>query len=326
MSEWPLDWRALVEEAIRRRKTEGLSQRSLAALAGVSVPTVNAFEQGDIRLRFERVVAILESLSLIVQTGRPDSFQAFLTVARRRWDELTSALPEDHPSRQPLGHSEQAYLIEGLTEEVSSARLNEALSRAPKTSGWSPFWIPTRPDLRPVHQEGLLECWLGRPDVDRQFDDPAHSDFWRVSREGQAYLQRGYQEDGPDIVEPGTIFDWTLPIWRTAELILHAAHLARAFGAGKDARIRFVGRYTGLEGRELVSWAKPLNALDERYRSRSAKIDLAAEAELSAIEIGIEGVILEFLSPLYERFDGFQPHPASVSAQMRELRKSAGLA
>jgi transcriptional regulator with XRE-family HTH domain len=325
MSEWPLDWRALVEEAIRRRKAEGLSQRGLAALAGVSVPTVNGFEQGDIRLRFERVVAILEALNLIVRTGRPDSFQAFLTAARRRWSDLTSSLPDDHPSRQPQGHSEQAYVINGLPEEASSARLHEALSRAPKTSGWSPFWMPTRPDLRPVHQDGLLECWLGRPDVDRQFNDPAHSDFWRVSRDGQAYLQRGYQEDDPDILTPGTIFDWTLPIWRTAELILHAAHLARAFGAEDDARIRFIGRYTGLEGRELVSWAKPLNALDERYRSRSAKADLAAEAELLGIEDRLELLIIEFLSPLYERFDGFQPHPAAVAAQLRDLRKSAGL-
>lgn len=30
MTEWPIDWRAVVDEAIRRRKREGLSQRTLA--------------------------------------------------------------------------------------------------------------------------------------------------------------------------------------------------------------------------------------------------------------------------------------------------------
>ena len=44
MTDWPIDWHATVDEAIRRRKEEGLSQRSLAALAGVSLPMlVRAF-------------------------------------------------------------------------------------------------------------------------------------------------------------------------------------------------------------------------------------------------------------------------------------------
>ena len=36
----PLNWDALVAEALRRRKAERLTQREHAALANVSVPTI----------------------------------------------------------------------------------------------------------------------------------------------------------------------------------------------------------------------------------------------------------------------------------------------
>ena len=326
MSDWPLDWRATIDEAIRRRKADGLSQRSLATLAGVSVPTVNAFEQGEINLRFERVIAILEALGMFVQPGRRDGFEAFLHNARRRWEDLVAPLPSDHPSRQPFGHSEQAYAILGLDEVPPASRLGAILAEIPASSGWPPFRIFARPELRPVVEDGVLECWLGRPDTDRLFDDAAHSDFWRVTRHPFAFLRRGFQEDGPDNLEPGTIFDLTLPIWRTAELCLHATAFARRLGAGDDTEIRFAGRYTGLDGRILLSWAKPLlrDVLDRRRRARSHKADLAATARLGDLEGKLEGVIGDFLAPLYERFDGYRLSADLIAAEVAEVRRNAG--
>jgi hypothetical protein len=40
MSVGPIDWHALVDEAVRRRKAEGLSQRALAALASLLSPNI----------------------------------------------------------------------------------------------------------------------------------------------------------------------------------------------------------------------------------------------------------------------------------------------
>jgi transcriptional regulator with XRE-family HTH domain len=324
MTEWPIDWRAVVDEAIRRRKNEGLSQRSLADLAGVSPPTVNAFEQGEVRLQFERVIAILEALGLFLRPGAPDSFAAFRHNARRRWDELVSPLPDDHPSRQPLGHFEQAYEIIGLDQTPSPRALKLLLEKIPKTSGWPPFWVATRSDLRPTTDEGLVECWLGRPGTDRAFDDAAHSDFWQVSRAAQAYLRRGFQEDGRDNREPGTIFDLTLPIWRTAEVLLHAARLARVLGGHEETVVHLTARYAGLEGRELISWAQPLlrTVLDQRYRARSTRIDLEIFTDVFKIENELEAVVDVFLEPLYERFDGYRLTDELVSSQLADLRRA----
>jgi hypothetical protein len=155
------------------------------------------------------------------------------------------------------------------------------------------------------------------------FTDAAHSDFWQVSRDGTAYLQRGYQEDGSDF-EPSTIFDLTLPIWRTGEVLLHAAWLARQLGGGPSTTIRFFGRYAGLAGRQLLSWAKPLLrlALDERHRARSDSIDLAATTSVSEIEDSLVSVCEALLRPLYERFDGYDPPSELFAGQIAELLRS----
>lgn len=326
MSDWPIDWRAVVGEAIRRRKREGLSQRSLADIAGVSTPTVNSFEQGDTNLRFVGIIAILQALGMFVHAGDADALETFIYEARRRWEELVAPLPQAYPARQPLGFYEQAYALDGISPVGSPKHLRDLLADAPRTSGWPPFWVPTREAIRPVIEDGQVECWLGRPETDHNFDDAAHSDFWRVRGDGFAYLRRGFQEDGPDNLEPGTIFDVTLPIWRTAETLIHAANLARALDGGAEASIHFRARYGGLEGRDLFSWAKPRIRIgsEGRFRARSAQVDLKVTATLGQVEEELASVIEEVLAPLYERFDGFEIPGHLVRHELVELRNQAG--
>lgn len=59
-----LNWRSYVEEAVRRRKAEGLSQEALAALAGVTKPTVIRFERGEENVHLESALAILRALGI----------------------------------------------------------------------------------------------------------------------------------------------------------------------------------------------------------------------------------------------------------------------
>jgi predicted transcriptional regulator len=63
-----LNWTAIVEEAIRRRKELKLSQRHLAAIANVSQPTVSRFEQCKADIQLSSVFAILEVLGML-ETG-----------------------------------------------------------------------------------------------------------------------------------------------------------------------------------------------------------------------------------------------------------------
>lgn len=59
-----LDWQELVQEAVKRRKAQGLTQEQLAILAGVSKPTLNQFEQGKTTLKLDSILKILGMLGL----------------------------------------------------------------------------------------------------------------------------------------------------------------------------------------------------------------------------------------------------------------------
>jgi len=59
-----LNWKALVEEAVRRRRGLSLTQKQLAALAGVSTPTISRFEQADEDIQRSSALPILEALGL----------------------------------------------------------------------------------------------------------------------------------------------------------------------------------------------------------------------------------------------------------------------
>ena len=324
MSSAPLDWQALVDEAVRRRKAEGHTQKSLAALAGVSLPTVNAFEQGDIKLRLEKVFNILDALGLVILPSAPGSFAAFVRAARQRWSELVAPLDASHPSRQALGHVSYAYELGNGESDETLGSLRNILARLPSTSGWTPFWVPTKESIRPVIRDGLIECWLGDPAADRFFLDAAHSDFWQVTGDLKGYLHRGFQEDGSGNLEPGTIFDLTLPIWRTAEVFVHILNLARALELDPATPVRFESRYAGLEGRQLISWAAPLRwPLTDTQRSRTSAAKLATTTSIAELQGNFADVVHRTLTPLYDLFDGFDATLQFVGSELDEFRRSA---
>ena len=60
-----LDWAGIVEEAIRRRRGQGLTQKQLAVLAGVSGPTVNRFERREGNITLKSAFTILRTLGLM---------------------------------------------------------------------------------------------------------------------------------------------------------------------------------------------------------------------------------------------------------------------
>jgi transcriptional regulator with XRE-family HTH domain len=59
-----LNWQSIVKEAVKRRKEQRLTQEELAIMAGISKPTLNRFEQGDITISIGNAIKILHILSL----------------------------------------------------------------------------------------------------------------------------------------------------------------------------------------------------------------------------------------------------------------------
>ncbi len=62
-----LDWPRLVQRSHKsRRKSQNLTQKQLAVLAGVSGPTLNRFEQNHANITLKSAFAILKTLGLAI--------------------------------------------------------------------------------------------------------------------------------------------------------------------------------------------------------------------------------------------------------------------
>ncbi|MBB5985489.1 helix-turn-helix domain-containing protein [Sphingobium lignivorans] len=319
MSTAPIDWQSLVDEAIRRRKAERLSQRSLAALAGVSVPTVNAFEQGEINLRFDRVVAILRVLGLFA-APEADLLASFMRAARSRFDARVEGQPADHWTRTPHGHFELAFEIVGLTA-LPMKVLREWLAEQPSPAIWDPFGAPSDRRLQTI--DSALEHWVDAGHT----ADPTLGAFWRLDPRGLGFVRDGYREDAPGILSPGAIFDLSLPIHQLGSLLRQAASLARLAGADETAPVRVRGRYQGLSGRVLQAWADPKlrESVPDGAQALSDTAEIDRDLDVGLIESDPATAISMSLAPLFERFSGYVLERSTVAAQLGVTGRKQGV-
>ena len=304
----PLIWQVLVAEALRRRKIEKITQRQHAALAGVSIPTILAFDRCEHTLSLAKAFAILRVVGLVEERSEDGAQELFVKEAFERWLKLTAKLHQDSPARFPDGWYRIDYVVEGDLKHISLDKFLEILVQAElPLTGWPVFWIPTRKEFLPREIDGVIECWLppSTESSPRISYDAAHCDFWRATPEGRMFLIRGYQEDSQETFAPRRIFDTGLPIWRLGEALLHAAQLSKLLKRKDDSEVtvKFRALYTGLSGRILKAWANPLANLQiEGGVARGDEVMIATVVTASAIEKDVAAVVLPLVTSLYERF------------------------
>jgi transcriptional regulator with XRE-family HTH domain len=324
----PLNWPALVAEAIRRRKAEKMTQREHAALASVSVPTMIAFDRGERTLSLAKASDILRVVGLVEEVSDEGAQEIFVRDAFARWRELTAALPKKSPGRFPHGWYRIDYALEGDIRDIELHKFTGVLQKAVvRHTGWSMFWLPRRPELEAHEVDGVIECWLAPGDkagFDRPFYDAAHCDFWRAAPSGRMLLIRGYQEDAQETFPPGTIFDTTLPIWRIGEAFLHAAKLASLIARDTEkATVRLRALYTGLNGRDLRAWASPMSVdYFGGGRSRTDEALLEGTAPAAAIDRELASFVYPLVSSLFERFGVTGISSSFVESELDRMRQN----
>jgi transcriptional regulator with XRE-family HTH domain len=324
----PINWRALVTEALRRRKAEKMTQKEHAALASVSIPTIVAFDRGERTLSLAKAFDILRVVGLVEEPAGEGSQEIFVQEAYSRWRTLTAQLPANSLGRFPHGWYRIDYALEGDLKEVEPMALLPMLNKAVvHHTGW-PFFVQVkRAELAPYEIDGVLECWLkpGDAGIDRPFYDAAHCDFWRAAPEGRMLIMRGYQEDAQDTIQPGTIFDTTLPIWRLGEALLHANRLSQLLAReGSNITIHLRALYTGLTGRTLRPWGDPLGGLymmgTQPARNDEALLEIKAPA--AEIENKLAHFVFPMVKPLYDRFGDTSLSLERVNAQLERMRQN----
>lgn len=332
-----LNWDGLVAKALRRRKAERMTQKEHAALAGVSIPTIVAFDRGEKTLTLAKAFDILRVVGLVEDPSEEGSQEAFVQESFARWETLIARLPQGSPGRFPHGFYRIDYAlkadIEGEMRHIELQDLPKLLKKAEiRTTGWPLFMSPSgNPGLEPREAEGYIECWIN-PEISGVthpvFDAPY--DFWRATPSGRLFAIRGYQEDMQETFAPGLILDTTLPIWRLGEGLLHAARLAKLMKrrASSEITVHFRALYTGLSGRLLRSWAKPLQAgLDMTVpAARGDEATLETVVSATAIEADLAGCVYPLVASLYERFGVAKLSPDYVKREVESfLERPAGV-
>lgn len=255
----------------------------------------------------------------------PARLDEWIDMCKTRWFALVDALPPDAPPRCRHGLHWFAYEIDGLRRPIQSAQLPELLRKSEvRYTGWPPFWYPTRAQIAPYLMDDTVECWMAN-EANPAFGDAAHSDFWRISPDGLTFLLRGYREDGTDlrrtngtIANPGTLFDVSFPIWRAAEVLLHAESLARHLVEG-PATIELVAHYSGLTGRELTSLSGNLIVWPGQT-ARQGEITVRTRVEASAIAANLPEIVQPLLAPLYALFNFHELPMSAVTAEIARMR------
>jgi transcriptional regulator with XRE-family HTH domain len=270
-----------------------------------------------LRNRREDMLDAIRNIVLGTAAGAPAAPSAaeiqdtFVAAARTAWETAVKDLPSDAAARCPLGRYELDYALLGDFARPSLAELREKLRLAvAHRSGWPEFWVPTRDEIKPRALDGTIQCWLGALEMGER--DPGHVDFWRASPEGRMFLLRGYVEDAggwPDHrIEPGTIFDIRVSVWRVAECLDHARILGSLLAPDQEQLSVLVrARWYGLAGRQLSS-LDPMQAFFMRdgYASRQKEFACATTVDVGQITDNLPEIIHPLLAPLSELFDFFE--------------------
>lgn len=318
-----LDWRGLVEEALRRRKAEKMTQKEHAALAGVSIPTIVAFDRGERTLSLAKAFDILRVVGLVEEQGEDGAQDIFVQEAFKRWRDLTSKLPENSPGRMPHGFYRIDYWLEGDLKDVELPELRKILQKAMIPAGyWGHMFENATKEA-----DGVIERWWPEDGHNRQYN-PIWCDFWRASPYGRLMTIRGYREDGEETFPPASILDMTLPVWALGEGLLHAARLAALLKRkDSDITVHFRALYTGLSGRLLRSWTRPLQGGIHMVASAAKSDEAMLETTVPAhrIEADLAGCVYPLVASLYERFGVSKLSPDYVKGEIESFRqRSAG--
>ena len=294
------DWSRILETCFDNREAD-IGRFLRRHLSGLSASVLR-----DLAANLQQAVAHQES--------DEEALRRVLTGGLGRFRQVVS---ERHLELPPHGSWEVAAFVKG---ERPAARpnlqfLGSLLSSNPNYTGW-PVWLDSRnfgdltarPYVATEAWEALIASFgSGRSD---------HLDFWRLSPTGEFYLYRAFQDDvsvSDRQPEPMTAFDFGLPVIRVAEAIGVALAYAKALGtSGAEAVVLLGFRWTGLQGRELSSWAQPLRDIspgrhayrDEVFSNVVVPLETPTSAIHQFVDVATES--------LFEAFDGFRLSPTIV--------------
>ena len=294
-----------------------------------SEPPLLAQEWGDLLGRCLRAGRedLLDDIRLILQGVTTDSSAAQQTeqslsewvgASEERFRSVLRArLPDEVPSRFSRGVWTFAYAVKGDFAEPSLQDLRKIVQEVQgHETGWPPWLVLSGRQMDPYPHEECVECFLGEPG-----EGASTSDFWRVSRNGRAFLLRGYQEDDEfKKTEPGTVFDLVLPVWRLGECLLHAERLAAAL-TKSETTLDIRASWAGLSGRIMKSWANHNRFLGPWYKATQDSVTSTLICPSRSVSANLPELVMALAEPLYAVFNFLKPPENMYTEELLRMRK-----
>lgn len=189
------------------------------------------------------------------------------------------------------------YILDGSTHPNLN-QLREWLAKdSPRYTGWPPFWVPARPEIAPrVIDQWTLQC------THDGTGPTGMVERWRASTKGDFTIIRMHDLDESD---PGEFINLILPVWRVAEILLHAARMSERFSS---PFVDFSVKFTGLRGRRLTTKMTPGRILFETYTTDAHSYEKRLRLEARDLQTAAADVVLELLDDFYALFQ-FQLPP-----------------
>jgi hypothetical protein len=196
--------------------------------------------------------------------------------------------------------------------------LNIVASSNPRYTGWPP-WLDSRTftdrSMAPIVKQGAWQTLI----VSFQ-NWSNHVDFFRLIPSGEFYLQRIFQDDLSDKIEPNTILDPILVILRTAEVIAVGLTFARALGWEPETTLLSFGfRWTRLAGRDLDSWSNPMVAISSFGKAHDDGVDTHVEVPLETPVNAIAPYVEQAIRELFVLFGGYVMPSVAIEHWVQKL-------
>ncbi|MDR5643605.1 AlbA family DNA-binding domain-containing protein [Burkholderia cenocepacia] len=237
--------------------------------------------------------------------AQQDRLQKLLGDGMRRF---LATVAERSLSLPKTGSWEVAMYLDGpVPNQRIGTFLNLLKSSNPEYTGW-PVWLVSddfgseadRPRVIDDAWEALIALPSGR-----------HTDFERLDPKGNFYNLRTLFDDLQSTdysPTPGVAFDYALPIYDCSEAIAVGLAFGKAMGCQEDdCALEFAFRWSGLRGRELVSWYDRRGGIISPGRkAHQDAITLYQSVPLSTPLSAIGGLLAKSLQPLYALFAGFE--------------------
>jgi schlafen family protein len=325
-SEEPLtaeEWRGVMERCIAARRESMLDAiRIIVQGHGTVTPLPIAT---DARQALDQAVRAVAQPREDAQRAdeRADRHSEFERVALERWNQLIRELPQGDGARMIHGHYEISFQLLNVPAAASARELLRRMTVASQVrhTGWGPFVQIQRPEFAPRIVNENVEVWLGQPVEDRVMRNSAHCDYWSAHPSGLFFLLRGYEEDSIEGIEPGSVLDITLPIWRVGEALLYASRISRSYA--ENSRISIHCHYAGLNNRRLSAVDQMRRFfMDDTRICHDTEARLVTVATSAEIEDNLIEILHPLLAPLYERFRFFELPMDLVRAEITRMRAS----